>query len=52
MMVLGGVVYTIGVAVLMNDKKMRYMHALWHLAVMTAAGCHFFGIMRYVVDLS
>jgi hemolysin III len=50
MMLGGGVLYTIGVAILMNDNKLRYMHAAWHLSVMTAASCHYLGILRYVVD--
>jgi hemolysin III len=47
----GGVIYTIGVAILMNDNKLRYMHAAWHLSVMTAAICHYLGILRYVVGI-
>jgi hemolysin III len=49
-MLAGGVVYTIGVIFLMNDRKIRYLHAAWHLCVMLAAFLHFAGIMRYVVD--
>lgn len=47
-MSLGGVLYTLGVAVLLNDKRYRYVHAMWHLIVMTAAGCHYWAIYRYV----
>ncbi len=47
-MTFGGIVYTIGVAVLMNDSRRRYMHALWHLLVMAAAGCHFWAIYKFV----
>ena len=46
---IGGVLYTVGVAFLMNDGRMRYMHAVWHLFVILAAVCHFAGIMWYVV---
>ena len=51
-MVGGGVFYTIGVVFLMNDSKMRYLHAVWHLLVMTAAACHFVGILKYVVEIN
>ena len=49
-MVAGGVMYTIGVAFLINDKKRKYLHACWHLAVISAALCHYFGILWYVVQ--
>lgn len=48
-MIAGGVCYSIGVVFLINDQKVRYLHAGWHLCVMTAATCHFFGILLYVV---
>ena len=47
-MACGGVIYTIGVAFLVNDSRIRYFHALWHLCVIIAAGCHFWAIYRYV----
>ncbi len=47
---LGGVIYTVGaVVVLKNDHRVRYLHALWHLFVVAAAGCHYWAIFRYVV---
>lgn len=48
-MAVGGVIYTIGVVFLMNDGRMRYMHAAWHVFVVIAAACHFLGILWYVV---
>ena len=48
-MAAGGVLYSIGVAFLLNDAKFRYAHAVWHLFVMSAAACHFLGILWYVV---
>lgn len=51
-MSLGGVVYTLGVAVLVNDWRMRYLHAVWHLLVIAAASCHFWAIYHYVVAAS
>ena len=47
-MAAGGVIYTIGVALLLNDKRIKYLHAGWHLCVVVAASCHFWAIYRYV----
>lgn len=49
-MLAGGVIYTIGVVFLMNDRKLPYLHAVWHLSVMLAAACHYYAILRYVVE--
>ncbi|QDT12214.1 PAQR family membrane homeostasis protein TrhA [Stieleria marina] len=46
-MLLGGVLYTVGVAFLVNDSKFRYAHAIWHLFVMLAATVHWYGILYY-----
>jgi len=46
----GGVIYTLGVVLLMNDKRLKYMHAGWHLCVVVAASCHFWAIYRYVAS--
>ncbi len=47
-MAAGGVIYTLGVLVLLNDCRVKYFHALWHLSVVTAASCHFWAIYRFV----
>ncbi len=47
-MIAGGVLYTVGVAFLVNDRRFPYAHAVWHLFVMFAAACHFYGIWYYV----
>ncbi|MGI9474928.1 MAG: PAQR family membrane homeostasis protein TrhA [Rubripirellula sp.] len=49
-MFVGGVLYTVGVVFLVNDGKLRYLHACWHLAVMAGAACHYCGILWYVVQ--
>ena len=51
-MVAGGVLYTVGVVLLINDARLRYLHAGWHLSVMTAALCHYLGILHHVVMVS
>ncbi len=48
-MIAGGVLYSMGIVFLLNDRKARYFHAIWHLFVILASGCHFYGVWRYVV---
>ncbi|WP_218933415.1 PAQR family membrane homeostasis protein TrhA [Rubripirellula lacrimiformis] len=48
-MVIGGVLYTMGVALLINDHRVRYLHAGWHLFVMAAAASHWWVIWAYVI---
>ncbi len=48
-MLAGGVLYTVGVAFLINDRKVRYFHAVWHLFVIAAALVHFLAIQMHVV---
>ncbi|WP_419194016.1 PAQR family membrane homeostasis protein TrhA [Novipirellula herctigrandis] len=48
-MFVGGVLYSLGVILLVNDSRIRYLHAGWHVAVMLAATCHFLGIYWYLV---
>ena len=52
LMLAGGVLYTIGVVLLLNDHRVKYLHAGWHFAVIAAACCHFAGIYFYVVQYS
>jgi hemolysin III len=47
-MAAGGVIYTCGVALLLNDARVKYFHAGWHLCVVTAAACHFWAIYQFV----
>ena len=47
-MLAGGIIYSIGVVFLINDAKMRYLHAGWHLMVLIASGCHFIGMIEVV----
>lgn len=49
-MLMGGVLYSLGVIVLLNDSKMKYLHVVWHLFVMSAALSHFLAIQWYVVQ--
>ncbi|WP_231617284.1 PAQR family membrane homeostasis protein TrhA [Novipirellula aureliae] len=48
-MFLGGVLYSLGTILLVNDGRIRYLHAGWHISVMLAAAVHFFGIYLYLI---
>lgn len=48
----GGVIYSLGVLFLINDQRVKYFHAAWHLMVITASIVHLTGIVRYVIDVS
>ena len=45
---IGGLCYSVGV-VFYNMKKVRYMHAIWHLFVLCGTLVQFFVIFRYIV---
>ncbi len=47
-MAAGGVIYTLGVVLLLNDTRLKYLHAGWHLCVIAAAACHTWAIYWYV----
>ena len=44
---IGGLCYTLG-AVVYLFKRVPYHHAVWHLAVLGGALCHYFGILFHV----
>ena len=48
-MLLGGVIYSVGVLVLINDRRVKYMHVVWHLMVMAAALVHYLAVQHYVL---
>jgi len=45
----GGVIYSLGVLFLINDRRVKYFHAVWHLVVLSASIVHWLGIMKYVI---
>ncbi len=45
----GGLAYTFGAVLLMNDHRARYLHAGWHLFVILGGTCHYFAVYQYVV---
>lgn len=48
LLVLGGVIYTVGV-IFYIIKKYRYMHSIWHLFVLGGSVCHYLSILLYVL---
>lgn len=48
-MLLGGVLYTLGVLFLQNDHKEWYFHPVWHVMVILASATHYAGIAAFAV---
>ncbi|MDP1674071.1 MAG: hemolysin III family protein [Burkholderiales bacterium] len=44
-LVLGGIIYTIGVVFFVVGAKLRYGHLVWHLFVMAGTTCHFLAVL-------
>ena len=49
LLVLGGVVYTLGVIFYIIGKKIKYMHSIFHLFVLLGSILHFISIAGYVL---
>ena len=45
----GGVLYSAGTYFLLNDQRVRYFHAVWHVLVVAASACHFVVMYCYLV---
>ena len=48
----GGLSYTFGTVLLMNDHRARYLHAGWHLFVIAGSACHCFAVYQSVAAIS
>ena len=48
LLVAGGLAYTVG-TVFYVMKKVKYMHAVWHLFVLAGSVCHFLAVLIYVI---
>ena len=48
LLVAGGLAYTIGV-IFYAMRNVRYMHAVWHLFVLTGSILHFLAVLLYIV---
>lgn len=51
-MLAGGLLYIVGISLLLNDRKRKYFHAAWHVFVLLAATCHFLAVYQYVAARS
>ena len=49
LLLLGGVVYTIGAILYGVGKKKKWMHSIFHLCILIASLLHFFCILLYVI---
>ena len=45
----GGISYTAGIVFYLLDTRMKYLHFVWHLFVMTGSVLHFIMIVKYVI---
>ena len=46
-LVLGGLLYTLGVGFFATDHRLRFGHFVWHLFVAAGTICHFFAVLYY-----
>lgn len=49
LMLIGGIVYTIGAVIYGFGKKARYIHSIWHFFVLAGSILHFFAVYNYVL---
>lgn len=47
-MLAGGSLYLIGLTCLINDRRVKYLHVVWHIFVVAAASLHFVGVYTYI----
>jgi len=48
LLIAGGLCYTLG-TIFYVLKKVRYMHAIWHVWVLAGSICHFLAVLLYVI---
>lgn len=48
LLVAGGLAYTVG-TIFYVLKRVKYMHAVWHVFVLAGSVCHFLAVMLYVI---
>lgn len=49
LLVIGGIIYTIGAVLYGLGKKVKYMHSIWHIFVLAGTILQFFSIYLYVL---
>ena len=48
LLLLGGLLYTVGALLYAFGKRVRYVHSLWHLFVLAGSVTHFFSIYNFI----
>lgn len=48
LLIYGGIAYTVGAIIYALGKRVKYMHAIWHIFVLLGSGLHFAMIFDYV----
>jgi monocyte-to-macrophage differentiation protein len=51
-MLIGAVLYSLGVVIFKKDGIIPFAHAIWHLFVASAAAVHFHGIYMYIICMN
>ncbi len=51
LLIAGGLAYTVG-TIFYILKRVKYMHAVWHVFVLAGSICHFLAIALYVIPVS
>mgnify|MGYP003294767970 FL=1 len=49
LLLVGGIIYTVGAIIFGLGKKIKYMHSVWHFFVLAGSILQFFSIYWYVV---
>ena len=49
LLVLGGILYSIGVIFFILSERIKHAHGVWHLLVIAGSLCHFISISVYVI---
>ena len=47
-LLLGGVLYTVGIVFYVLDKRVCYFHVIWHLFVLGGSITHYFTVLLYI----
>lgn len=50
MLVLGGVLYTVGAIFYLWDHKFHFAHAVWHSFVLAGSTCHYLTVIWFVIQ--
>lgn len=47
-LVVGGLMYTVGIIFYANDERWRHAHGVWHLFVLAGTACHYYTVLEFV----